>query len=157
MLSIPANGTQNGLLRVANPVGDANKTVTTGNVVIYEASKFGRYPDGSGNMPLLWKSPTYVYNKFDTVSSLVSRCTFPPMTGEWIYGLPGSSGSSRRPVGSGKHGTEDVCRHCFQQNLRYNLSQSEVCNLVRLPVFQERFPDSTEGKITTGGRIIPKS
>ena len=75
MLSISASGTQNGLLRVANPVREANKTVTTGNVLIYEASNFGRYPDGSGSMPLLWKSPLYVYNKFDTVV----------LTGVWVY------------------------------------------------------------------------
>jgi len=65
MMAISANGKKNGLVFATSPLGDANKTVTKGYVYAYSASTFGKYSDGSGSMPLLWRSPQYSYNKFN--------------------------------------------------------------------------------------------
>lgn len=88
MLSISANGKQNGLIIATVPLGDANKEVTQGNVMIYSASTFGKYSDGSGSMPLLWKSPTYTYNKFDPPIVSGGKVFVPTYSGSVdIYGL----------------------------------------------------------------------
>lgn len=64
-LTISSNGKNNGLVWAAMPIGDVNKTITQGNLVVYDASNFGTYSDGSGAMKLLWKSPDYTINKFN--------------------------------------------------------------------------------------------
>lgn len=64
MLAISSNGTNNGVVFAASPLLDANKVVSSGFIYAYDASKFGKYTDGSGSMPLLWQSPPIIYNKF---------------------------------------------------------------------------------------------
>lgn len=63
-MCLSANGTKNALLWVALPEQDANQTVSHGVICAYSATEFGVYGDGSGSMPLLWKSPRIVFNKF---------------------------------------------------------------------------------------------
>jgi hypothetical protein len=64
MLCLSANGGNDAILWACVPQGDANKTVTTGNLYAYDALNIGTFPDGSGALALLWKSPTFIYNKF---------------------------------------------------------------------------------------------
>lgn len=88
MLTISANGKQNGLVIAAVPLGDANKAVVQGNVFIYSASIFGKFSDGSGSMPLLWKSPNYTYNKFNLIVTSGSKLYVPRYDGAVdVYGL----------------------------------------------------------------------
>lgn len=65
-LSLSANGKTAGtaILWAILPQGDANRTVTMGNLYAYDATNLGTYSDGSGSLQLLWKSPDYVYGKF---------------------------------------------------------------------------------------------
>jgi hypothetical protein len=65
-LSLSANGQAPGtaVLWAILPQGDANRTVTNGNLYAYDATNLGTYGDGSGALRLLWKSPDFVYGKF---------------------------------------------------------------------------------------------
>jgi hypothetical protein len=66
-LALSANGTKNGIVWATNPDFNANTQVTTGRLLAYDATQFGKYSDGTGSMPLLWSSPSYVFNKFAPV------------------------------------------------------------------------------------------
>lgn len=89
MLSLSSNGTADGLLWATVPLGDANKQVTQGNLYVYDASNYGKYSDGSGELRLLWKSPTYTYNKFDPPVISGGRVFVPTYAGSVdVYGLP---------------------------------------------------------------------
>jgi hypothetical protein len=60
--------TTNGLLIATRPHGDANKTVTLGDIFIYDANNFATRPDRSKQLIVLWRSDqhgiTYHFNKF---------------------------------------------------------------------------------------------
>src|SRR5439155_16892519 len=65
MLTLSANGSTDGVLWATVPIGDANRSVTTGYLAAYDATTFGQFPGGGGSIRLLWKSDPFVYNKFD--------------------------------------------------------------------------------------------
>lgn len=60
--------TTNGLLIATRPHGDANKSVTLGDVLVYDANNFGARADGSKQLKVLWRSDqwgiTFHFNKF---------------------------------------------------------------------------------------------
>lgn len=63
-LCLSANGENDGIVWCTVPLGDANRTVTRGQLLAYDAQTLGKWPDGSGALQLLWRSPDFVYNKF---------------------------------------------------------------------------------------------
>lgn len=88
VLSLCANGTANGLIIACVPQGDANRQVSQGFVAIYSASNYGRYQDGSGSMPLLWKSQPYTYNKFNLAVVSGGKIYVPTYSGAVdVYGI----------------------------------------------------------------------
>jgi hypothetical protein len=71
MMTVSSNGsTQNtGLLTVIFPYGNANKEVTDGFFIVYDAEHFDIRPDGSKKLRPLWKSYEwgirFKFNKFN--------------------------------------------------------------------------------------------
>ena len=57
--SVSNNAGANGVLWCSIPDGDANRTVTTGHLYAFDLTQLS-----SGQIPQLWKSAQYVYNKF---------------------------------------------------------------------------------------------
>ncbi len=51
------------------PYGDANKTITNGRFLVFDAENFARFPDGSKQIRVLWDSErwalTFTFNKFN--------------------------------------------------------------------------------------------
>jgi len=60
MMAFSANDGKDGILWATVPDGDANRQVTTGRLLAYDAGNFF-----NGKITLLWQSPQFVYNKFD--------------------------------------------------------------------------------------------
>jgi hypothetical protein len=58
-----------GILACTRPHGDANKTVTPGDLFIFDSRNFGTRPDGSKFLRVLWRSDqhgiSFPFNKFD--------------------------------------------------------------------------------------------
>lgn len=69
-MCLSANGSTKGtaLLWATVPYGDANKTVTNGRLLVYDAENFGQNPDGTARLMPLWDSQQwniqFTYNKF---------------------------------------------------------------------------------------------
>ena len=62
--SVSSNAGKNVIAWYAIPLGDANRTVTTGYLAAYDLSGLAALA-GTGNMiPTIWKSAVYTYNKF---------------------------------------------------------------------------------------------
>jgi hypothetical protein len=88
MLSLSSNGLNNGILWATVPYRDANKQVTQGVLYAYDASRFGKYADGSGSIRLLWTSPAFTYNKFDVPVVWNGKVYTPTYDGAIdVYGL----------------------------------------------------------------------
>jgi hypothetical protein len=64
MMAVSSNGIADGIVWVTVPYRDANKEVTQGVVIAYDATNFGTYGDGAKSIKTLWTSPAYTYNKF---------------------------------------------------------------------------------------------
>ena len=69
-MCLSANGSTKGtaILWATVPYGDANKTVTNGRLIVYDAENFGQNPDGTARLMPIWDSQQwniqFVYNKF---------------------------------------------------------------------------------------------
>jgi hypothetical protein len=61
--SVSSNSGANGIAWYSIPVGDANRTVTQGFLAAYDLTVLDTMKPG-GTIPTLWKSGTFVYNKF---------------------------------------------------------------------------------------------
>lgn len=56
MISLSANGENDGIVWALAPAGDANMELTPGRLLAYEATNFGAYGDGSKQLVVLWDS-----------------------------------------------------------------------------------------------------
>ncbi|MCU1227017.1 MAG: hypothetical protein JWQ42_5110 [Edaphobacter sp.] len=56
--------TTGGLLFCSVPDGDANRTVTTGRMLVYDLTNLAGLEGTANPIPLIWTSQQYVYNKF---------------------------------------------------------------------------------------------
>jgi len=70
MLTLSANGQAKGsaIVWVLMPALDANKVISPGRLLAYDAQNFGTYPDGSRKMLKLWDSYDWGIN-FTTINS----------------------------------------------------------------------------------------
>jgi outer membrane protein assembly factor BamB len=70
-LVLSANGTQphSGIVWATIPYLDANQKISPGRLLAYDATEFGAFGDGSGQLRVLWDSESagiaFVYNKFN--------------------------------------------------------------------------------------------
>jgi outer membrane protein assembly factor BamB len=94
MLCLSANGTEphTGVLWACIPYNDANKMVSPGRLLAYDASQFGAYPDGSGQLNVLWDSQdwniAYSHNKFCPPVVANGKLIVPTYDGRVdVYGL----------------------------------------------------------------------
>ena len=62
--SVSSNGGSNAIAWYSIPLGDANKTVTTGFLAAYDLSGLAALEGTADPIPTLWKSAPYIYNKF---------------------------------------------------------------------------------------------
>jgi len=62
-------GSTAGILACTRPHGDANRTVTQGDLFIFDSRNFATRPDGSKQLKVLWRSDqhgiSFLFNKFD--------------------------------------------------------------------------------------------
>jgi hypothetical protein len=69
MISLSANGNQDGVVWASIPYTDANMELSAGRFLAYDAANFGKYSDGSGSIPPLWDSQQwnwqFRHNKFN--------------------------------------------------------------------------------------------
>lgn len=69
MISLSANGDQDGIVWASVPYKDANMVVSEGRFLAYDAAQFGRFGDGSGQIVPLWDSQQwnwrFKHNKFN--------------------------------------------------------------------------------------------
>lgn len=56
MISLSANGNQDGIVWASVPYKDANMEVSEGRFLAYDAANFGKFGDGSGSIVPLWDS-----------------------------------------------------------------------------------------------------
>ena len=56
MISLSANGGEEGIVWALIPAGDANMELTPGRLLAYDASNFGVFGDGSKQLVVLWDS-----------------------------------------------------------------------------------------------------
>jgi len=88
MMSLSANGSQDGILWATCPSGDANRGITQGFLYAFDASNLGTYSDGSGALNLLWTSPQYTYNKFNPPVISGGKVYLPTYDGHVdVYGI----------------------------------------------------------------------
>jgi hypothetical protein len=90
MLSLSANGSVPGtaIIWACIPYGDANKSITQGRFIAYDAENFGTYSDGSGAIRKLWDSQavalTYTHNKFNIAHVFNGKIFLPTYSGSVI-------------------------------------------------------------------------
>ncbi|MBV8888431.1 MAG: PQQ-binding-like beta-propeller repeat protein [Alphaproteobacteria bacterium] len=69
MISLSANGDQDGVVWASVPYGDANMEKSPGRFLAYDAAQFGKFSDGSGWIQPLWDSQQwnweFLHNKFN--------------------------------------------------------------------------------------------
>jgi hypothetical protein len=69
MISLSANGENDGILWASIPYQDANMQLSPGRFLAYDAAQFGKYSDGSGSIVPLWDSQqwnwNFTHNKFN--------------------------------------------------------------------------------------------
>jgi hypothetical protein len=69
MISLSANGNQDGVVWASIPYTDANMEISAGRFLVYDAANFGKYSDGSGSIAPLWDSQQwnwqFSHNKFN--------------------------------------------------------------------------------------------
>lgn len=92
MISLSANGNQDGVLWACIPYTDANMGLSPGRFLAYDAANFGKYSDGSGSIPPLWDSQQwnwqFTYNKFNRPVVWNGRVFLPTYDGNvWVLGL----------------------------------------------------------------------
>jgi hypothetical protein len=94
MLTLSANGQtpHSGIVWALIPYGDANKAVTAGRLLAYDATQFGTFADGSKQLRVLWDSErwgvTFSFNKFNLPVVANGRLIVPTYGGSVdIYGL----------------------------------------------------------------------
>ena len=89
-----ANGQANGsaIVWVLMPALDANKVISPGRLLAYDAQNFGTYPDGSRKMLKLWDSAdwgiNFTHNKFNVPVPINGKVYVPTYSGTVdVYGL----------------------------------------------------------------------
>jgi|HubBroStandDraft_1064217.scaffolds.fasta_scaffold12342_3 hypothetical protein len=86
MISLSANGGNDGIVWASIPYADANMEVSAGRFLVYDAANFGKYSDGSGSMPPLWDSQQwnwqFSHNKFNRPVVWNGRVFLPTYDGE---------------------------------------------------------------------------
>jgi outer membrane protein assembly factor BamB len=92
MISLSANGDQDGVVWASIPYTDANMEISPGRFLAYDAANFGQYSDGSGSMPPLWDSQQwnwqFSHNKFNRPVVWNGRIFLPTYDGTvWVLGL----------------------------------------------------------------------
>jgi hypothetical protein len=92
MISLSANGDQDGVIWASIPYTDANMVKSPGRFLAYDAANFGKYSDGSGSIPPLWDSQQwnwqFLHNKFNRPVVWNGRVYLPTYEGEvWVLGL----------------------------------------------------------------------
>lgn len=94
MLTLSANGQANGsaIVWVLMPALDANKVISPGRLLAYDAQNFGTYPDGSRKMLKLWDSAdwgiNFTHNKFNVPVPINGKVYVPTYSGTVdVYGL----------------------------------------------------------------------
>jgi hypothetical protein len=69
MISLSANGSQDGIVWASIPYLDANMKVSAGRFLAYDAENFGKFADGSAQIRPLWDSQQwnwhFLHNKFN--------------------------------------------------------------------------------------------
>jgi hypothetical protein len=61
-IAVSANGQTDGVIWAMIPYGDANMQLTNGRLLAYDATSFGRFGDGSGEIVPLWDSQDWGWN-----------------------------------------------------------------------------------------------
>jgi hypothetical protein len=90
MLALSANHTQNAILWALVPMGDSNRELTPGKLYAYDATNFGKYSDGAGQIKLLYQSPdnAFLHAKFNTPIIYHGYVVVPTYNGRVdVYGL----------------------------------------------------------------------
>jgi outer membrane protein assembly factor BamB len=86
MISLSANGDQDGVIWASIPYTDANMEISAGRFLAYDAADFGTYSDGSGSIPPLWDSQQwnwqFTHNKFNRPVVWNGRVFLPTYEGE---------------------------------------------------------------------------
>ena len=86
MISLSANGGNDGIVWASIPYTDANMEISAGRFLAYDAANFGKYSDGSGSMPSLWDSQQwnwqFSHNKFNRPVVWNGRIFLPTYDGE---------------------------------------------------------------------------
>lgn len=87
MMTLAANGAMPGtaLIYASVPYGDANKTITNGRFLIYDAENFAAFDDGSGWIQPIWDSQNwgiaYLHNKFNQPTVTGGKILLPSYDG----------------------------------------------------------------------------
>ena len=94
MLTLSANGAQphTGIVWATVPYLDANRVVSQGRLLAYDATQFGVFADGSRQLRVLWDSEAtgvpFTYNKFNLPVVANGRVYVPTYDGHVdVYGL----------------------------------------------------------------------
>ena len=87
-LTLSADGEDGGIIWGMIPYGDANMEITTSRLVAYDASAFGRFADGSGEIVPLWDSQdwnwTILHPKFNRPVVADGKVFVPTYGGELL-------------------------------------------------------------------------
>ena len=92
MISATSNGRKDGIIWADVPWGDANKTVTAGRLIAYDADNFNTFKDGSKQLKVLWDSSqwniAFSHNKFNIPHVVNGKVYNPTYDGTVdVYGL----------------------------------------------------------------------
>jgi hypothetical protein len=92
MLTLSANGDTGAILWALVPVGDANKQITDGILLAYDAENFSKRPDGSQRLNVLWRSDqwglAFSHPKFNLPVVSGGRVFVPTYSGRVdVYGI----------------------------------------------------------------------
>jgi len=86
MISLSANGGNDGIIWASIPYTDANAEISAGRFLAYDAANFGTFSDGSGSIPPLWDSQQwnwhFSHNKFNRPVVWNGRVFLPTYDGE---------------------------------------------------------------------------
>jgi hypothetical protein len=91
-ISLSANGSNDGIVWSIIPYGDANRTLTNGRLLAYDATNLARYADGSGQIVALWDSQDWNWNflhpKFNRPVAVAGKIIVPTYDGRvMVLGL----------------------------------------------------------------------
>ena len=94
MISLSANGGEQGIVWALIPAGDANMELTPGRLLAYDASNFGVFGDGSKQLVVLWDSwdwgagASFTHPKFNRPVAWNGKVFVPTYDGRIdVYGL----------------------------------------------------------------------